>query len=324
MTLAGGGGGLCRQGVEDAQVGAERANEVLAELPKYGIESPSRLDHRTGDYVQLSEDVLGPADPYWGEDDSSVPGGTCWDFDSAHSHTTAQDRHDTCQAIYGYAGDESIQRDFPIWQAFDDHFVLGRYGYTDATQNPATREIVGPDPSNAAALKAMQCCFHRSVQFHVRSGGEWMATGSVSGLLHRITKDSNNACVQSCEPREALLNARSIGLPRAGLNAGLNPPDRNSILAMRNPMFSYLIWDGADSTGKIDFVPARDMQWQFTMRGQFVPLVINYAGSTTAAVSPQSMMYLPSFSRIAVVDGSSAGLVLLDLNNITVNGGPYY
>ena len=118
--------------------------------------------------------------------------------------------------------------------------------------------------------------------------------------------------------------ARSIGLPRANFDLTRVPPDRNSILALRNPMFSYLIWDGADPTNTIDFVPVRDMQWVFAMRGQFVPLVINYAGSTTAAVSPQSMEFLPSFQRIAVVDGSSAGLVLLDLNNIAVNGGPYY
>ncbi|MEO8874780.1 MAG: hypothetical protein ABI461_04260 [Polyangiaceae bacterium] len=316
---------LCRQGVEDAQVGAERANEVLAELGKYGISAPPRLDHRLGDYVQLSEDLLYPSDAYWSEDDSSDPNGTCWDWDNpGHPHTDPTDRYNSCQAIYGYAGDQSPQRDFPIWQAFDDHFVLGRYGYTDASQNPTTREVVGPDASSVAEMKAMRCCFHRQVQFHVRTGGEWVATGSVSGLLHHMTKDTNGACVQSCQSREALLNSRSVGLPRAGLNTGINPPDRNSILAMRNPMFAYLTWNGQDPNTGLDSPPGRDLQWQFTMRGQFVPQVINYAGSTTAAVSPQSMLFLPSFGRIAVIDGSAAGLILLDLNNVTVNGGPYY
>lgn len=321
------GPNMCRRGVEDAQVGAERADEYSAEIPKYGIAPASRLDHRVGDYVQLSEDLITESDPYWSEDDSNSPGGTCWDWDAAHPHTDPADRYNTCQAIYGYAGDQSIQRDFPIWQAYDDHFVLGRYGYTDASENPGTREIVGPDASNVAAMKAMMCCFHRAVQFHVRTGGEWLAAGSVLGLLHHVTKDSNNACVQSCDPRESLLNARSIGLARAGLtfgDAGLTPPDRNSILAMRNPMFAYLMWNGMDATGKFDILPARDMQWAFGMQGQFSPLAINYAGTTTSAVSPQSMLFLESFGRVAVVDGSSAGLVLLDLQNITVNGGPYY
>ncbi len=323
------GPNMCRRGVEDAQVGAERADEYLAAITKYGISPPSRLDHRVADYVQLSEDLISPSDPYWAEDDSNEPGGTCWDWDPNHPLPPSNpgDRYNTCQAIYGYAGDQSIQRDFPIWQAFDDHFVLGRYGYTDSTENPATREVVGPDASNVASMKAMMCCFHRAVQFHVRTGGEWLAAGSVLGLLHHVTKDSNNACVQSCDPRESLLNARSIGLSRAGLSFGddgLTPPDRNSILAMRNPMFAYLMWNGVDATGKIDIPPARDMQWSFGMQGQFTPLAINYAGTTTSAVSPQSMLFLESFGRIAVVDGSSAGLVLLDLQNITVNGGPYY
>ena len=320
------GANMCRRGVEDAQVGAERANEYLAALPKYGIQAPNRLDHRLGDYVQLSEDVIFPSDPYWSEDDSNEDGGTCWDFDTTRGRITDPgERQSTCQSLYGYAGSpESIQRDFPIWQASDDHFVITRYGYTDASNDPATREIVGPDASNVAAMKAMMCCFHRSIQFQVRTGGEWLATGSVIGLLHHMTKDSNNACVQSCEPREALLNSRSIGLPRANLNTGLTPPDRNSVLALRNPMFAFLMWNGADPTGKIDYVPARDMQWQFSMSGQFQPLVINYAGTTTAAVSPQSMLFLQSFGRVAVVDGSSAGLILLDLNNVVVNGGPYY
>lgn len=311
---------FCRKGIEDAQVGAERANAFDAALPPYGIAPPTRLDHRVGDYLQLSEDLLPPNDPYWSEDDSSDPNGTCWDFDGP-PHTDPGDRYNTCQNIYGNAGDQHIARDFPIWQAFDDHLVVTRYGYTDETQNPSTREIVGPDPSNAAALKAMRCCFHRQVQFHVRTGGAWLALGGVNGGLNHITKGDGGACVQSCEPREQLLNDRSISIPRVGYN-NANPPDRNSPLALRNPMFSYLIWDGI--AGGVDLLPARDMVWKFHLGGSFQPYVINYAGSSTAAVSPQSMLFLDSFRRIAIVDGSAAGLTLIDLDSLLVNGGPYY
>ncbi len=316
---------FCRHGIEDAQVGGERATTFDAALAPYGITPPTRLDHRVGDYLQLSEDLLPASDPYWAEDDSSDPNGTCWDFDSGKTHSDPGDRYNTCQTIYGNAADQHIARDFPIWQAFDDHLVITRYGYTDSNLDPTTREIVGPDPSNVALLKAMRCCFHRQVQFHVRSGGTWLAVGSVSGLLNHVTKGDGGACVQSCEPREQLLNARSIGIPQIGItNAMKSLPDRNSPLAMRNPMFAYLIWDGIDRQNKIDFLPARDMQWQFAMSGQFTPYTVDYAGSTSAAVSPQSMRFLDSFQRIAIVDGSAAGLVLIDLNNIAVNGGPYY
>ena len=315
---------FCRHGIEDAQVGGERATTFDAALAPYGITPPVRLDHRVGDYLQLSEDLLASNDPYWSEDDSSDPNGTCWDFDAPKVHSDPADRYNTCQSIYGNASDQKISRDFPIWQAFDDHLVVTRYGYTDSTLDPTTREIVGPDPSNVALLKAMRCCFHRQVQFHVRSGGAWLAVGSVSGLLNHITKGDAGACVQSCEPREQLLNGRSIGIPRVGLTNDTTPPDRNSVLAMRNPMFAYLIWDGVDGTGKVDLLSARDMQWKFSMSGQFSPQLINYAGSSSAAVSPQSMRFLDSFRRIAIVDGSAQGLVLIDLDNVAVNGGPYY
>ena len=314
---------FCRHGIEDAQVGGERATTFDAALAPYGITPPTRLDHRVGDYLQLSEDLLPENDPYWSEDDSSDPNGTCWDFDAPKVHSDPADRYNTCQSIYGNAADQKVSRDFPIWQAFDDHLVVTRYGYTDSTLDPTTREIVGPDPSNVALLKAMRCCFHRQVQFRVRSGGAWLAVGSTSGLFNHITKGDAGACVQSCEPREQLLNGRSIGIPQVGYN-GNSPPDRNSVLAMRNPMFAYLIWDGIDGTGKVDLLPARDMQWKFSMRGQFSPQLINYAGTTNAAVSPQSMRFLDSFRRIAIVDGSAQGLVLIDLDNVAVNGGPWY
>ena len=66
------------------------------------------------------------------------------------------------------------------------------------------------------------------------------------------------------------------------------------------------------------------MQWKFSMSGQFAPQLINYAGSSSAAVSPQSMRFLDSFRRIAIVDGAATGLVLIDLDNVAVNGGPWF
>ena len=79
------------------------------------------------------------------------------------------------------------------------------------------------------------------VTFNVRAGGEWVATGSVSGLLHHVTVDPSgqtDRCVLACDPQESLLNARSLGfLPDTDFKA----PDRNSALSMRNPMFAYYV-----------------------------------------------------------------------------------
>ena len=127
----------------------------------------------------------------------------------------------------------------------------------------------------------------------------------------------------SCFDREALLNARAPAVPRPvadNVDAKVaTPPGRNSILAMRNPMFSFVMWNGS-APGRL---PQRDMQWKFSTRGQFSPLVVNIA-STTTAVSPQSMLFIDSLGQLALVDGSSQGLVLIDLNTVALAHTPYF
>ena len=273
--------------------------------------------------MQIADNLLPPEDPYWGES-----GNDCWD---PALQGTAQTRHDSCLATFGPADDPtnlSSERDFPVLEAYDDRLVIGRYGHPEGElPSTTTREVVGSDPGNPAFLKQMRCCFHHQVQFHVRAGGEWIAVGSSVGHLHHLTKDANGACVQSCSPRETLLNARSPGLPRPADAMTVAPPDRNSVLALRNPMFAFLIWNGVRIDPKtnrpVDATPPRDVVWRFTTRGQFTPLAINLAATTTA-LSPQSMLFIPSLQQLAIVDGSSQGLILIDLSTVAAAHAPYF
>jgi hypothetical protein len=142
--------------------------------------------------------------------------------------------------------------------------------------------------------------------------------GSSVGYLHHVTADDSGACTLSCEQREALLNARAVNVPWPTNVASATPPDRSSPLAMRNPAFSFIVWGAKDGT-----VPGRDVQWKFTTRGQFTPLAVNIASSTTA-VAPQSMRFIDSLGQLALVDGSSQGLVLIDLNTVTLAHTPFF
>ena len=152
------------------------------------------------DYVQLTEDILGPDDDYWKVDQA------CWD----PSLAPGLPRQDACARTFGAAADQNTQRDFPILEAYDDHVVLGRF-YTTPEK---TREVVYKDPSNAPYLKLMQCCFHNQVRFKVRTGQLWSAVGQAVGggpgvgFFSHLTTDSAGRCVPSCDPREALLNGR--------------------------------------------------------------------------------------------------------------------
>ncbi|MGH7298568.1 MAG: hypothetical protein ACRELB_26750, partial [Polyangiaceae bacterium] len=268
--------GFCARGVEDWDLGRSRAQVVVQALADAGLPAPGAgasttahsptLDQWTSDYVEIADDILPESDPYWAIPTSDEQ--DCWDgfglddpTGTSPTSPNASARYDACAATYGADGldaapsgggsvaDLNYQRDMPILQAYDDHLVLGRFGWFDKDPNGATiqeqtsnRVVVGPDASNATFLKRIRCCFHHQATFKVRTGGEWLTVGSVSGMLHHVQTDpATNRCVSSCEQADVLKNSRAFDIPWATAPACTPPPlpatlDRNSPLAMRNPM----------------------------------------------------------------------------------------
>jgi hypothetical protein len=181
------------------------------------------------------------------------------------------------------------------------------------------REVIYKDPTNAAELQLMQCCFHSQVRFRVRTGQQWSVVGTALGggpgvgFLSHMTTDPAGRCVPSCEPAEALLNGRLPNLPRSTTDIG-----RNSPLGIRNPMMDFSILGAASGEN-----PVRDTQYVFSTAGQFRALSVAIAGTSTS-VNPQSMRYVEALGQVAVVDGASQGLVLIDLRAVTVARAPYF
>jgi hypothetical protein len=140
--------------------------------------------------------------------------------------------------------------------------------------------------------------------------------GAGVGFLSHVTTGDGGRCVTSCDPRESLLNGRLFTSP-PGVGVTL-PSQRNSPLATRNPMFSMWMRGGDNA-----LPPARDTQYSFSTRGQFRTLFVSVAGGSTA-VSPQSTRYIEALGQLAVVDGASQGLVLIDLRAVTVARAPYF
>ena len=342
LSLSITGGGLCRRGVEDARLGHLRFDAMTSENPTYLGDSE---DARLGDYVQLSDDLLGggsmcpqnpscDADAYWQENNS------CWDGPLATDASTPTDqrnaialnRWDQCAQFFGAQGSQqNPARDFPILEAYDDHLIVAQYDYKDH-RAAAPSGHFNPRAAAPEVMRLAQCCFHNQVHFNVRTGGEWVAVGSVSGYLHHVVADaSTQSCVLSCEKRETLLSAR---MPEVFSPPGSPDLDRDSSFALRNPIFSaYMRATGkpkatTDSTynAQVDngftFTP-RDAAWKIQIRGGFIPQTISLA-TTTIAVVPQSMRFIPALNDLAVVDGASQGLVLIDLNTVTVAHNPYF
>jgi hypothetical protein len=374
---------LCERGIEDVRIGRAKAEQVIEALGASGFKDsmtnppttitmdvtppqdvpgntgiPPNLSLAdwTGDYVQITDDLLPNTDGYWKQ--TAADGVTCWEGALADdtNPNVSQARYSACDSVFGTTGDSSFNvntsyaRDFPILEAFDDHLVLGRYYWppTDNNQNPVNelttnRIVVGPDPGSASSLKFAQCCFHSQAGFAVRTGGEWVASGSSVGLIHHVQTDpATGACVLSCDPRLALANARSFDIPWSqyptpgpGVNttatcdpapSTIVPPGRDSPLAMRNPVFSYVTWSGCGPpSSSVDHTTtSRDDQWRFSIRGSFSPLTISLTQGTNVPVSPQSSLFVRPLGQIAVVDGQLQGLVLIDLNTLQFAHSPYF
>jgi hypothetical protein len=337
---------FCGRGIEDWRVGQLRAAAAAAAIKAvqgsttFGVPDGSW----TGDYIEVTDDLLDPSNSYWSANEPADD--KCWDPSMADSGA----RYNFCAQMFGAPGDAGsgvsvadsyLARDFPIVAAYDDHLVIGRFGWQPSvTEKTTNRVIVGPDDSNKPFLRAMRCCFHRQFGFKVRTGGEWVTIGANGiGYLHHIVKDpATGTCVPSCDSHDLLLNARAFDVPRADPAAGCRPPpismnvpDRNSAAAMRNPAFSFAMWRGCTPSTQMCGGAAcdhtstqRDFVWKFSTRGSFVPLAINLTGNTTTAVAPQSMLFIDSLGQLAIVDGASQGLVLIDLNSVAFAHTPYF
>jgi hypothetical protein len=360
------GPGFCERGVEDWDIGQARAHEALAAMADAGLPQPPSLPQWTSDYVEITDDLLAQSDTYWSQS-------TCWEGltegrkDLNDAGKNAGDvRYNACLQSFGTAAtaDTTFSRDLPILKAYDDHLVVGRFYWPMEPETTKNRIIVGQDPQNVTSLKFLACCFHNQAQFKVRAGGEWLAAGQNSGLLHHVVakdeKDPSGAtlrrCVLSCDPHDVLLNARSFDVPwanipwgtvgvapdagvlaEAGADAGhhvtadcsMSPGagiGRNSPLAMHNPYFSYVTWMGCGvpATRFDHTLTPRGYTWKVQVRGGFSPLTMSLTGGTLASISPQSMLYIQPLGQLAVVDGESQGLVLIDLSSLQFAHAPYF
>lgn len=338
--------GFCAWGIEDWSIGSARATAA-------GLSSNAAF---TSDYVELADDLLQQGDPYWSQEQNDCWAGTNLSDGSQSMSKLADARFNACANIFGAQGvdaggsgvgtlaDQYPGRDFPIVQAYDDHLVLGRFGWDPKDKQGeqiANRSVVGPDPSNVPFLKLARCCFHHQASFKVRTGGEWVAVGQNGlGLIHHVQVGPGGACQLSCATSDALKNARAVDLSVATpvdpmkptacpVKAALDPsagPGRNAATAMRNPMFSFFV---APATGNPGSCPAhtlavRDSQWRFSLRGGFQPLGISLTQGNVLGVDPQSMRFIAPFGQLAIVDGAQQGLVLIDLNTLGFAHSPYF
>lgn len=327
LTFSAEGAHFCGHGVEDFDLGRERAQAISSSLVDRELPPIPNLGQRMTDYVEIVDDLLPPTDPYWLEDQA------CWTDELAKGQGTATSRFNACNAFFD--GDfepppevnaeplPNPNRHLPILSAFDGKLVVSRF----FSPNAATpRAVVPAESSNKKSLALAKCCFHNQAHFRVRAASQWITKGATRDrapvqFLHHVVRGANDRCVQSCETREQLLNGRAPALPYLK-EAAASTPGRTSPLAMRNPMFSFVILNGRAPDGG-DQLPVFESRFKFSTRGQFVAQTRNIAATSTA-VSPRSMRYVGPLGQMAIIDGASQGLVLFDLRTVSLARTAFY
>ncbi len=325
LTLAAPAAQLCSRGVEDFALGSERARAVSAALEAAKLPAIPLLERRMTDYAEITDDLLPPTDPYWLEDQA------CWPDELAKGTATA--RFAACDAYFDgdFEPDPKVtttpkanpNRHLPILEAYDGRLVVSRFFTPLDGPEAGLRRVVPPEVSNQRPLALAQCCFHSQWKLRVRAGNQWITKGANARasvqFLHHVKRGAADRCVQSCEARDQLLSSRAPAVPFAGVKPDA-APGRNSPLAMRNPMFSFVAWNGVERVtgGFRDLEPARDTFFRYSTRGQFTALTANMS-TTSVAVNPRAMRYVEPLGQIAIIDGASQGLVLFDLRTVTLS-----
>jgi hypothetical protein len=312
---------FCNAGVEDSKA-------ILVEAGELGIPSSSvaQWADAHADYVQITGDFLPYTDAYW----SRGAGRFCADM--IKGTTNDDDGFGACTTEFGNIDEPTAlkaTRELEILGAFTDHLVVG--------------------PRNGNSLDNVRCCFPSGTSYSVRASKQWFVNSA--GGLHDIGAAADGSCVHtaSCDPRKQFFHSRAFEvcdsnvvdatptadscLPTAA-NVGcvhpfsapvggvvtpnpVEPGKDASQCIFENLTSRFVIYRGKQPSG-------RDMTFSWATTGGFAPLAMSLT-TVSNSVNPQAMSYIPELGYLAVIDGSTLGLSLFDLNSLgVVSPSPFY
>ena len=315
---------FCSMGVQDADAIAGEATSLG--IPFDAADPDKKWGTAHADYVQITGDFPLAIDSYW-----SVGLG-------AECKTTLNDKfsdnsHDACEAMFGdvIASPTVLKtnRDLSIIEAYSDHLLV------------APRGCTGDDC--ALRLAQLRCCFPSATTYTVRASRQWVLNGT-AGLSDMAAGPNDLRCVHtaSCDLRKTHFHQRAFevcaegtsdedgvcqtGNPNIGCAAPAAPlaaptptvpvpvvgPKAVSVggpgsaCIFENLTSRFVVYRGPQASQR-----GMSFAWQTT--GGFTPMSMTMTSQTTS-VNPQSIAFVPDLNLLAVVDGSTLGLVLFDLD----------
>jgi hypothetical protein len=321
--------GFCNSGVQDSDA-------IGVEADSLGI--PGTTDkwrQMHADYVQLTGDFPAIEDSYW----SAGAGQSC---QALLNDSVSPGSHDACEAMFGNIDNPAVlnpNRDLSINAAYNDRLEVKPRGCT----------------GNDCALKLdqLRCCFPSGTAYTVRASRQWLLSGTAG--LNDIAADSKRRCVHtaSCDRRKQYWHSRAFevctngksdadgvcqtGNPNVGcaidaptnafdvpagtlidaLAPAVDPGKPGSACIFENLTSRFVVYRGAQPS-----VRGMAFTWQTT--GGFAPLTMTLT-TQTSAVNPQSLGYIADPGFLTVIDSSTLGLTLFDLNSLgIVLPSPYF
>lgn len=329
-TLVDSGVGFCDHGIFDKA--AMRAR-YAAEL---GVseQNAQRFGESHADFVTITSDFIDEDDPYWSNSGASC-GGADPDVPGAGRLT--------CRALLGTPDNPTERRELSIDRAYGS-----RLDVHPRQTPPSERQRFN---------ELLACCFPTTVSYTVRASSQWVVAGALSGVRHNITTAPSSAeepgrCVVSCNPLRSRFNGRAfevscsgdcpqkdgispigiVGRDSSGARTAEGPAlacvvDDPSVVSsledaeppgcvFQNLTTAFVIYRGLDPTD-------RDMQFSWDVIGGFSPLVVDLASvDNNASTLPQSLVFSPQADAVAVTDGETKGLTLINLG--TFNVSPFF
>ncbi len=334
------GASFCGRGVQDLEA-TKRVGRDLG-VPSNRLNVFAR---RHADYVQITQPLLSEKDSYW----RGGVGASCGGARNPSESFLA------CRTEFGNTEAPTDSRDWLVTEAYQDQLVLEprralataadrdrlidlheccfptavsyrvRVGHQWAVTGSAGgfRHDIVADAT--AGPRGKKRCIHdcnpikqflNSRAYEVSCAGDCGASSTDAGL----------PAVGGPVPEEIVL-PEAGSTPARGICTITSPDELLSNpghpCIFSNLTHRFAIYRGSkkpEQPGQ-PVVPRRserDMSFVWQVVGGFRPLAANLAGRT-ADVSPQSMMFVPTLGRVAIVDARSEGLALLRLDSISVS-----
>jgi hypothetical protein len=319
FTLDDSGATFCDFGVLDETLSQERAESYNAkDDPNFGLQH--------ADYVEITSDLFpSDNDVYWTKGHA---GASCGGADP----NTPGAGFLLCQTQFGTAASPNTKREFRVVHASRAQLVIDPRGF----------------PNSEKLIELTTCCFPADISYDVRASNEWVVTGSASGYQHNevtITPNPNDpnkpwtgpdgtACALSNDALKSKLRGRALevscsgaGCPPAIGVAG--PGDTGCVFpagafnpVLGDPGAGRCIFDGLKSNFVIykgSTTSLKNYEYDWTVIGGFSSLSINLSATTDTNTSPLAMVYSPARGALLVADGSTKGIVTVDLSTLGIS-----